>query len=440
MKNNYLNYFLLVLILVFGLWLRTFNLGNRYSFEWDQDDDAVKVMKIIEGQPTLIGPRVAGPDSFFVAPWHYYYLVPFYALGKGDPISGAFGAIAIGVVTILAYYQVGLKMWGRKEGLLAAWASAGAYSIVSWNVMYTPLLSIIIFYLGNKLLEGKKYYWLAIALAIFAGTTHLVPATLLIMVLATYFLVKNKPPVKSIIFGFLIGSLWLTPLVLFDLRHDFLIYNKIIQFFTAKGEWHAGFFNLLAWRAFYRGFSLMGGDGSSGFWYIFERAFLAVTVITGVILTKERSKKIWYSLWFIFPAVVLLFYWKNIPEYYFGVPFALLPLFLAVISKKYRCVVVAFLLVGSLIQIKKVALEENRVSLNDKKAVVALMVDFAKDRPFNFSYDVPFGEEIGYPYLFKWLKHEPQNIPEARLYTLSRSPLPTENVIYSNKGLSIIQR
>lgn len=440
MKNKYINFLLIALILVFGLWLRTYNLGNRYTFEWDQDDDVVKVMKILDGQPTLIGPRVAGPDSFFVAPWHYYILAPFYAVGKGDPISGAWAAVAFGMATVLAYYLIGSRLWGKKEGLIAAWAGAAAYSIVSWNVMYTPLLSIIIFYLGNRLLEGKKYFWLVIALAIFAGTTHLVPATLLIMILATYFLIKNKPPVKNIVLGFLIGLMWLVPLVLFDLRHDFLIFNKVILFFTAKGEYHAGTFNLLAWRAFYRGFSLTGGSDFNSFWYIFERIFLAITVIAGIALNKDKNKRIWYSLWFVFPAIVLLFYWKNIPEYYFGVAFALIPFFLAVVAKKFKLVVVSFLILVTVIQVNRVFHQESWVSLNDKKGVVAFMSEYTKNKHFNFSYDVPFGEEIGYPYLFKWMKHEPENIPEARLYTLSRKPTVTENVVYSKKGLSIIQR
>jgi hemerythrin len=95
---------------------------------------------------------------------------------------------------------------------------------------------------------------------------------------------------------------------------------------------------------------------------------------------------------------------------------------------------------SSILQINNVLKNENRVSLNDKKNVVKFMTNYANQKHFNFSYDVPFGEEIGYPYLFKWRKHEPENIPEARLYTLSRSPLENEKVIYSKKGLSIIER
>lgn len=439
MKNKRWGIFLLVVIFLFGLWLRTYNLGNRYSFEWDQNDDAVKVMGIVHGQYTLIGPRVAGPDSFFVAPWHYYFLAPFYAIGHGDPIAGAYAATLVGLLTVLAYYWVGLKMWGQKEGLVAAWAGAIGFSIVSWNVMYTPLLSIVIFYMGNKILEGKGKFWVALALSIFAGTTHLVPATLVVMIMATYLLVKNKPSLKSVIMGGFLGLLSLTPLLLFDLRHNFLISHKVVEFLTTSSGGHNGLFNFLAWRAYFRGFSLMGFK-ISDFWYIAERLFLAVVMILGILMTKEKNKRLWYILWFVFPAIVLLFYWRNIPEYYFGVVFALFPLFIALVSKKYRLVVCVILAAMSVVQINRVLHSENQVSLNDKKAVVKFMSSYTEGKHFNFSYDVPFGEEIGYPYLFSWIGHEPENIPEARLYTLSRKPLPTEKVIYSNKGLNIIER
>lgn len=439
MKNKYLNLLLLVVIFVFGLWLRTYNLGSRYTFEWDQNDDAVKVMKIIEGQPTLIGPRVAGPDSFFVSPWHYYFLTPFFAIGKGDPIWSAYAAVLVGMVTVLGYYWVGKKLWGVREGLISAWAGAVAFSTVSWNVMYAPLLSMTVFYLGKTYFEKQKNFFLMLAVAIFAGTVHLVPITLVVMVGGVYLLAKKRPPFKSVILGTAVGLLAITPLVFFDLRHDFLITQKVFQFLTAKGEWHSGFFNLLAWRAYWRGFSLIGFKLSE-FWYIVERVFLILTVIVGIRMTKEKKEKYWEILWFVFPAVVLLFYWRNIPEYYFGVPFALLPLFLGKISKKYLAPVILFLALSSGFQGTRVLTTESQVSLDDKKEVVATMVNYANGRHFNFSYDVPFGEEVGYPYLFSWMGREPENIPEANLFTLSRNPLPSEKVIFSKKGLNIIER
>lgn len=439
MKNKYLSCFLLLAILLFGLWLRTFNLGNRYAFEWDQNDDAEKVMKIIEGQPTLIGPRVAGADSFFVAPWHYYFLVPFYVVGKGDPISGAYAATAVGMVTILVYYWIGKKMWGQKEGLIAAWAGAIAFSIVSWNVMYTPLLSIIVFYLGNKLLEGGKKMWMALALAIFAGTTHLVPMSLVIMVFLTYFLVKKKPTLKNISLGLGIGLLSFTPLFIFDLRHDFLITHKLILFLTASGVGHKGILNWLSLRGFFREFSLIGVNLNI-YLYYFERVFLFAAVIAGVLMTKENNKRIWYLFWILFPAVVLLFYWKFIPEYYFGVSFALVPLFLALVSKKNRLIICLFLILMSIAQVYRVINFEKTISLNDKKILVTFLTNYVKGKHFNFSYDIPIGEEMGYPYLFAWKKQVPENIPEARLYSIAREPIRQGKILFTHRGLNIVEK
>lgn len=439
MNKKYLNLLFLIPILAFGLWLRTYNLGNRYSFEWDQNDDAVKVMRILEGQPTLIGPRVAGPDSFFVSPWHYYFLTPFFAIGKGDPVWAAYAAVLVGILTVWGYYWVGKELWGVKEGLISAWAGAVAFSIVSWNVMYTPLLAMAIFYLGKTYFVKQKNLLMMLALSIFAGTVHLVPVTLVVMVTGVFFLSKKRPSLKSVIIGIMIGLLSIIPLVLFDLRHNFLIVHKVFQFLTAKGEWHSGFFNLLAWRAYWRGFSLLGYQVNE-FWYIVERVLLIATVLIGIGMTKEKRVRVWEILWFVFPAIILLFYWKNIPEYYFGVPLSLIPLYLGKVSKKNLVVVALFLAVSSYLQMNRVLTTESQVSLNDKKEVVAAMVNYANKRPFNFSYDVPFGEEIGYPYLFTWMKHEPENTPEANLYTLSRNVIPGETVIYSKKGLSIIKR
>jgi hypothetical protein len=359
MKNKVFLVLSLGLIFVFGIWLRTYNLQSRYSFGWDQQDDATKVMNIVSGKGfTLIGPRVAGPDSFFVPPWHYYFLVPFYWLGKGSPESGEMAALLVGVVTIFIYYITAKKLWGNKASLIAAWGAALAYSLVSWNVMYTPALTALVFYLGNKMFDDNRYVFPAIVLAFFAGTTHLVPATLLVMVLLAILFLKKKPKIKTVLMGLFVGSLFLLPLLAFDFRHDFLNIRKMIEFVSAQGSSQGGMINLLAWRAYYRGFSFMSGFHIRDIWYIGERAILLFFVIFGILSEKNKSKKIWFSLWFIFPAVILLFYHGNIPEYYFGVPIALIPLFISMGTRKNKgALAIVFLSILTCIQIVRVRIE-----------------------------------------------------------------------------------
>ncbi len=440
MKYRYL---LLSLILLFGIWLRTYNIANRYGFGWDQQDDAVKVMKMVNGEGfTLIGPRVAGPDSFFVPAWHYYFLVPFYWIFQGSPWAGYTASLFVGILSIIAYYFVAWKLWGERAGLVAAWAGALAYSIVSWNVMYTTTLTVLVFYLGNKMFEDKKYVFPAIVLAFFAGTTHLVPMTLLLMILIGILFLKNKPKTKTVLLALAVGSLSLLPLVIFDLRHDFLNFNKLIQFVGNQTGSGGGLINLLAIRSYYRSFSYMGGYNIGITWYILERILLVTAIIFTIHLEKNVSKKWWYSIWFLLPAILLIFYHGNIPEYYFGVSVALIPLFISNnLSKKFIFVVILFLTTVSYFQINRVLKDKFIPSLGDKENLVKFMIGYSKDNKFNFSYNVPFGEEPGYQYLFKWLKKEPTSTNDSRLYSLTTLPAkPGEKIIYESVGLGIIER
>jgi len=435
---------LLVLIFALGIWLRTYHLPTRYGFGWDQQDDAVKVMGIISGKGlTLIGPRVSGPDSFFVSPWHYYFLVPFYWLGIGNPSSGEMASLFVGIVTIGIYYLTAKKLWGRNAGLLAAWGSSLAYSIVCWNVMYTPALTALVFYLGSRMFDEKKYILPAIVLAFFAGTVHLVSATLLILIFVGILLIKKQVNWKVVLAGLLIGSISILPLVLFDFRHNFLNFKKIIEFVGIQGNHVGNFFNFSAWETYFKGFALIFGSSISKTVYILERIMMWGIVLYGIFLEKIRGKKIWYMVWFVLPALILLFYHNNIPEYYFGVSVALFPFFLAksIFDKKELTVIIVFLLLMTCLQVRNVLSDITLPSLSDKEAIVDYMIQYSNGRKFNFSYNVPFGDEVGYAYLFSWRKVEPQTTNDARLYTLIDLPEKAgERVIYRRGDLGIVER
>jgi hypothetical protein len=109
--------------------------------------------------------------------------------------------------------------------------------------------------------------------------------------------------------------------------------------------------------------------------------------------------------------------------------------------KNKGALAIVFLSILTCIQIVRVRIESYFPSLADKQAIVDYMIDFSKGNKFNFSYDVPFGDEVGYPYLFSWRKTGPQNTNDARLYTLINLPEKKgEKVIYRRGSLGIVQR
>jgi len=68
------------------LFLRLYKLDTRLPFGWEQERDAFFVRDILRGKLTLIGPRVVGPGGFFLPPYFFYLLSPFYFLFKLNPL------------------------------------------------------------------------------------------------------------------------------------------------------------------------------------------------------------------------------------------------------------------------------------------------------------------------------------------------------------------
>ena len=87
--------FSLILIFGFFVFLRFYNLDKRVIFDWDQERDAWVIKQILsEKKLTLIGPRVLGPEGFFLGPFFTYLLAPFYLLTSLHPRAIIFFLIA----------------------------------------------------------------------------------------------------------------------------------------------------------------------------------------------------------------------------------------------------------------------------------------------------------------------------------------------------------
>src|SRR3990172_7040293 len=112
--------FVLLIITLLTILFSCVNFQKRYAFDWDQEDDAYKVASIIElKKPLLIGPRVAGADSFFTGPYHYYFLLLFYLATSGDPIAGFYAVVLVNILTTLTVFIVTDRLFGFKTAIIA---------------------------------------------------------------------------------------------------------------------------------------------------------------------------------------------------------------------------------------------------------------------------------------------------------------------------------
>ena len=97
----------------------TLPLRKNYIFDWDQAADYEAVEKIAGGKLTLIGPRVTSDKGFFLGPWHYYFLVPFFKLTNGSLEMGFWAVLLIQYLYLIITFWVSKKWGGVLAGIIA---------------------------------------------------------------------------------------------------------------------------------------------------------------------------------------------------------------------------------------------------------------------------------------------------------------------------------
>jgi 4-amino-4-deoxy-L-arabinose transferase-like glycosyltransferase len=157
---------ILTIILLVFFFLRFYLIEQRTVFNWDQARDAQTVSQILSGKLTLIGPRVLGPDKFFLGPYFYYLLAPFYLVSKGSPLAMILFLVCYNAIFVISFWLIVKKLFSSKIALfaLALWAVNPSFvsnDIISWNPVLVPLIVIITWYwcwlAQNQ--EKNKFAW-----------------------------------------------------------------------------------------------------------------------------------------------------------------------------------------------------------------------------------------------------------------------------------------
>ncbi len=242
-----IRYILLVLILCGGF-LRLYRLPERMQFLGDQGRDVIIVKRIFKDfDPVFIGP-VTSVGNMYLGPLYYYFMVPFLMISYPSPVGPAYAVALLSIVTIPLIYFLGKDMVGKKPALLATtlytFSSLSVeYSIFSWNPNPAPFISMIMIWATYKAWKNSPLYWMLVSLC-FSILIQLHYMTLLTAGGAgIIWLVgivewwkhknnkssdyKNKSRDIQTIFLSTLGAaciffISLTPLILFDLKHEFL--------------------------------------------------------------------------------------------------------------------------------------------------------------------------------------------------------------------------
>lgn len=447
----------LCLVAILTVFLRFYNLEKRFYFEWDQERDAYVVYDLlVHHKPTLIGPSQASEQyGFFLGPWYYYILTPFYVLTGLDPIgAGIFSGVvslAVAAVTATLFSLFWLCKFGhlKKIGYAFGLLLVTIFMLPDWRSRYAfnagliPVTSGLFFVCLFCLLEHKEIVKTKIAFFHLLGRPAIaIPLLFLLFGLSIHShfsgiflslplvfilreLRKERGVVKASLLGVLLFAGTFLPLVIFDLRHNFLDAKLFFNFFFAShgGEgpfifdWKRPLAGLLEIHDFlYRTF---------GYWKSFAQGLLLITLATGFWQLPKRHHKLVFGL-ALLPPLVLFSFYKTFQSYYL---LFLTPLVVTLLVYGILYYIVQFRPVRLLLPIvlvwyvatSTIAIKDDtfETSLHYKRQAVRYIIEQKQDPVFNVSYETWPGLNKGFDYLFTYYNRRPVDTPEAHLYTIT---------------------
>jgi 4-amino-4-deoxy-L-arabinose transferase-like glycosyltransferase len=239
----------LLLVMILAIFLRFWNIPDTVQFLGDQGRDSLIVISMFQ-EPRLvfIGP-VTSVGNMYLGPLYYYFMLPFLWLSFPSPLGPVYAVAFLGVLTVFLMYYLGKELIGEKAALIATSLFAFSSAVVegtrfSWNPNPAPIVSLLMVFFIYKALKKDVRYWMLVTLC-FSVLIQLHYLTLLsaagIGLLWLFQLMRIREK-KKILNRFLVSTILsafifvasLTPLILFDLKHEGLNINAFKDIFTKE--------------------------------------------------------------------------------------------------------------------------------------------------------------------------------------------------------------
>ena len=242
--SKHIHTVLLCAILLIGAVLRLYMIGPYQIFLGDEGRDVLVAYGILHGKLTLLGPT-ASVGGFFFGPIYYYMIAPFLWLAHYDPVGPAVMVALFATATIYLLYRVVKDIFSPAVGLVAAFLYATSSLLVtfsrsSWNPHVVPFFVLLTVLSLFSYIKKEKKKWILLA-GFFYGITfelHFVTLFFAAAVIAFIgYILWTRPLmawIKKLIVSYLVFgagfAVGISPIIAFELRHQFVNTRNIITF------------------------------------------------------------------------------------------------------------------------------------------------------------------------------------------------------------------
>lgn len=215
-------------------------LNDNFPFTMDQGRDMLDIRNIVVGHHlTLIGPTTS-LNGLFLGPFWYYFNVPPFIVGAGDPASLVYWLMFWYQLTavIIFFYLLRRAVWlGLFFSGLFLMVPVFFYSSrFSWSANPMPFMTAFYFLLIITI--KKQDYLIAALIGAIAGLSMQFEAAFAVIFFpfGLLWLTLNRASLKNIGVLTLSFTLTLLPQLFFELRHNFVMTHTLLSELSGRSK------------------------------------------------------------------------------------------------------------------------------------------------------------------------------------------------------------
>lgn len=411
-KRKPINLFVIIIFAI-ALFLRLYKIADAFPFDFDQEVPAFAAYNFfVNHKISLIGQEISFP-GLFTGPFHNWIQFIPYGACHLFPDCVPYFYIAIGLFSLVILFFVIRRILGNKVAVIASIIYGLSFNAITFergvnSNYFLFMTSIALLFCMKKYFSGERKYFLIGSFLAGLAFVNANPVFILstIAFFVTSFL-RGKSDLKIFFLGILFFSVNFAPILVFNFRHDNLIFHSIKNF-VLQNTTVSNYFE----RAFFLAKDILLPFYTN---YLFNSVniFLQILVLFILIfgtykIYRCHEKFLYYlPLWILMNYVGLLFYRGHIPDYYFQqsiLPFILI-VSLVLAQKLYVFLtILAFFL---FLNFYSAYAYHSVINYSLKKEAVKYVIENTGNVPFMVYYDLPKGLNTGYSYLFKAFGKEP---------------------------------
>lgn len=415
-----------ILIIIYAITLRIIPiLHGRFPFQYDNAKDSLIMLQMFrDHDPSLVGP-ITSIDGFFNGPAWYYLGLPLNILGKFDPFMSILTIVIFGAFStwfaFKTFGKITSVVYATSVGIIASQQTA-------WSPYMTAFLTLPILWIVEKINPGKvvqtKYLvFLTICTLLLFHTQIAFGVIFLPLIIVA--VLRKKPTIsaRQILIVCMVGLIFLSPWILFELEHNFSQTKAVASFArTFNNASKAISSNKQGFnRVTEIGFAIISSGVKSTTPY--HSSVLAIYVFISIffyLISNQSLRKNTTALFFLFGTFIGYLYLPFKPYYLVGLTPIWIVLFSRSIqrfSKSIRYILVFFIIITSCFQLwqaiqNSIVVEQNTsIFFKPKLAAIEQAYRYANGKRFASYHYVPEVYDYTYQHIYLMLALQGKTLP-----------------------------